>query len=609
MLFGLLSPQKIGDDNKNILRNLNKNLRWSGSKLYKITWRTVEVRILEDEKKSFKLEDYLYVDDVNEVLIIFEGYIYNQNLLSDKFILPEIVHNTPEFIYQMISREGISCLSEFNGEFSIIYYNHKLDTVYFIRDHLGIRPLALSIIRNNIYFSTDPMGMCQVLYKHEILNQNFFLNYFLKGKYKYGLLPNNKVINVKPGNFFEINSDRQIGHSYWFPEKISIDYSLTQRQLISELSEILYDAVKIRSDKRFRASAHVSGGIDSGVVAALARKEYKDQNEFYGFSWSPDFKTETDKITHDERFLVEKTCKMNNIIPVYFNLTTTNYLNFFSDWRHPSEMMYEHKIIQKAKEKGVNLLFSGWGGDEFISIGHRGIDADLFREFDWYYFLKKYPLWRLKRFISALLFSALFPGIRRTYSKYKAEPSVYPYIKNSIGSNIIPRKERFRYHSRREVHLQLLKMGHLSQRASDWYVHGQRNGVEYRYPLLDKRIVEYMLKVPSKCLVGGINYRIILREIGKDLLPEEVLMNKSKDDPVKNKQFYSIIYEFRKKFISELPDYRNNPDLAFVDFNLLEKNLPKILDAIEKGQEDDGSSIFYYLKTAHEFTKGYYDKT
>ena len=131
---------------------------------------------------------------------------------------------------------------------------------------------------------------------------------------------------------------------------------------------------------------------------------------------------------------------------------------------------------------------------------------------------------------------------------------------------------------------------------------GQLNGIEYRYPLLDKRIVEYMLKVPSRCLVGGNHYRILLREIGKDFFTPEMLENKSKDDPVKSHYFSEMVKKVEQDFINELETFRNNPDLSFVDFDLLEKNLPKI----KAGKMD--SSIFYYLKAAHEFTKGYYGK-
>ena len=184
----------------------------------------------------------------------------------------------------------------------------------------------------------------------------------------------------------------------------------------------------------------------------------------------------------------------------------------------------------------------------------------------------------------------------------KTVPGIYPYLKEVLGSNNIPYKKRFKYHARRLVHLQLLYLGHLSKRANDWYVKGQRYGVEYRYPLLDKRVVEYMLKVPSRCLVGGNQHRILLREIGRPFITPEMFENKSKDDPVKSHYFSEMVRKVEQGFINEFETFRNNPDLSFVDFDLLEKNLPKI----RAGKMD--SSIFYYLKAAHEFTKGYYGK-
>ena len=44
--------------------------------------------------------------------------------------------------------------------------------------------------------------------------------------------------------------------------------------MLSDLTALLTDAVKIRCDGRFRAGAHVTGGLDSGIVSTLARKEY-----------------------------------------------------------------------------------------------------------------------------------------------------------------------------------------------------------------------------------------------------------------------------------------------------------------------------------------------
>ena len=47
----------------------------------------------------------------------------------------------------------------------------------------------------------------------------------------------------------------------------------------------------------------------------------------------------------------------------------------------------------------------------------------------------------------------------------------------------------------------------------DWFLSGARYGIEYRYPLLDKDIIEYMLKVPSKLLFKRDYSRSIIREL------------------------------------------------------------------------------------------------
>jgi len=256
----------------------------------------------------------------------------------------------------------------------------------------------------------------------------------------------------------------------------------------------------------------------------------------------------------------------------------------------------------------VNLIFSGWGGDEFISIGHRGIDADLVKEFDWTYFFKKYPLSKPRKAMSALLFRGLFPGVLRSYSKYKTYDAVHQYIKKKLGSNVVPRKQRFCYRSRREVHLQLLWLGHLGQRAADWYVAGRRTGIEYRYPLLDRRIVEYILKVPSRALVGGLHYRVILRAIGKHLLPPEVANNISKEDPVGNAYNVYLAKEVMPHLMDQIDSYASNPDLNFVDFDLLRKNIPDMVLPESTNFAKQDASIFPYLKGAHDFTKAYYAK-
>ncbi len=594
---------------KNILESkLKKLLKDSDTPSHTEQFFTVEkLSFYKNQYQSELNKEHIFFFDIElRTIYLFEGCIHNLEEISRDLSIPKTQQYAPFVISEAFKKYGECFAEKLNGNFSIIIYNGLEQQTLFYKDHLGLQPLAISKKNDQIYFSTNPMAMCKALYRDQKIETAFLVNKFTYEDISGNLMPNAQVLNLKPGHYLKITKQKTEQKKYWFPENIQTNNKLTKQEVLRDLKNLLHDAVTIRVDISKTASAHLSGGLDSGVVAAMTRAAYKHQEQFYGFSWSPGYSENDPDISRDERLFVEKTAQKNNIIPVFSSMDGDSYQSFIQAWQHPREMLYESKTIREAINKNIHLIYSGWGGDEFISIGNRGVDADLIRQGNWKSFLKKYPIQEPRNLLRALIFSALFPSIRRPYSKFKVSKPVYPYLKKTIGSNLVAKKKRFVFHSRRKVHLQLLAMGHLGARAADWYVYGQLYGIEYRYPLLDKRIIEYMMKVPSKCLVGNNNYRILLRELGKDLLPEEVLNNKSKSDPVKDQKLITMTQHFKKQYILEFQDFKKNPDLEFVDFELLEKNIPTILENVQAGIENDGAEIFYYLKRVHEFTKAYH---
>ena len=86
----------------------------------------------------------------------------------------------------------------------------------------------------------------------------------------------------------------------------------------------------------------------------------------------------------------------------------------------------------------------------------------------------------------------------RHYSPKKYLWRYSKYLDNSLLKKPKTINNLYFWKSRREMHLRLLYDGHLSERTEDWTINGVRSGIEYRYPLLDKRIIEFIMKVPSK---------------------------------------------------------------------------------------------------------------
>ncbi|MEE4177362.1 MAG: asparagine synthase-related protein, partial [Bacteroides sp.] len=129
--------------------------------------------------------------------------------------------------------------------------------------------------------------------------------------------------------------------------------------------------------------------------------------------------------------------------------------------------------------------------------------------------------------------------------------------------------------------------------------------IQYRYPLLDKRVVEFMLKIPSDHLFIESFGRVLLREATGDRLPEEVKWSTSKTDPVLTKHLDDLSTKIFKDMLSQLEEFRENPALDFFDFGKFEKALAKASLGKPPGQDISLRHVFFRLKWIHEFTRKY----
>ena len=181
-------------------------------------------------------------------------------------------------------------------------------------------------------------------------------------------------------------------------------------EMLSDLKSLLTDAVSIRCDRRFNAGAHVSSGLDSGTVAALARREYASQAQFNGYSWSP-AAFSPPEMKYDERDLVRSLCNKADIDPVFSDITSREFLARISRFYINKGYFIEESILDQAAAAGTNLMFSGWGGDEFISTGDRGIETDLLRGLHLKTYFRRNPVRPFRRFAKYFLQYSLLPAL------------------------------------------------------------------------------------------------------------------------------------------------------------------------------------------------------
>lgn len=602
MFYGEFSLDALTNDS-GTLKRLRNAIKWEGCEHHQVVYKGFSGGFFLDTRLPFTIDDCLYIE--NDLLILISGCIYNRAEISQT-LNTEILHLTePALIAYLYARQGIDFVNDLNGDFAIVVYDARKNTLFLCRDHVGIAPLVYTLDGQSLYFSTDIIGLCRAFYKGERINMDPIISDYKPVDMT--LTPNERVLKLKPGHFLEFNAEKNVTKKYWEPERVQTDNTLTQKQVFAELKSLLEDSVRIRSDQRFNAGAHVSGGFDSSIVAALARKEYKKQAVFYGYSWSPD-NLVPEKLELDERELVKQTCDMAGIKPSFIHSEVNDFVELMKNSINSFMYFYEEKVLKIAQKHNTNLMFSGWGGDEFISFGSMGVDSDLVFNFHWKTFLKKNPLRNPKKILTYLLYRVALPAVNY----------IPPSVKKGYESSLRFFKKGHRafhqktyntyncYRSRRGYQLGLLYNYHLSERTECWAITGRKNGVEYRYPLLDKRIIEYILKVPSRVLVKDSKYtRIILREISEGLLPESVRWRLGKRDPA----FFAIekqrTIQKALLFIDEIDAFKANPDLYFIDFELFEQEIKKFKEDRDYPQAKKLCADILAFKMFHEFTKSY----
>ncbi|RDB04326.1 asparagine synthase-related protein [Runella aurantiaca] len=608
MLYGEFSLVPFGQKSASV-RRLQKTMNWAGCIHHQVTYGNFSGGFFLHPHLPFTVEDCLYIDTDNDLLVLMSGSVYNRFEIDRDIDRKLGVLPLPALIANIFLRKGPSFVNTLNGDFSIAIYQGRDNMLSLFRDHVGVNPLAYTLQDNSLFFSFDIIGLCRAFHEEgKRMNMDPIISIYKPVDMT--LTPNEKVLKLKAGHFLQFNSDGIITKKYWEPERVKTDNNLSQPQMLAEIKALLQDAVHIRADPRFNAGAHLSGGFDSSTVAVLARKEYANQTRFYGYSWSPDNST-PDEHELDERELVKKTCQMSGIIPAFIHVEVQDFVKLTENSLNNFTYFYEEKVLELAKQQKNNLLFSGWGGDEFISFGSSGVDSDLFFNFQWKTFFKKNPLNKPKKIISYLLYRILFPaigfvpfGVRKSY-----KDTLRFFKKEARGFHQETYNRYNFYRSRREYQLSMLYTYHLAERTECWAITGYRNGVVYRYPLLDKRIIEYMLKVPSKALVKDSKYtRIILREITEGLLPEEVRWRVGKWDPA----FFSLVHKQSKErgmlFMREIAEFKTNPNLYFVDFDELEIGVKKIQENPDYPESSKVIGAIVAFKMYHEFSKRYVEK-
>ena len=122
--------------------------------------------------------------------------------------------------------------------------------------------------------------------------------------------------------------------------------------------------------------------------------------------------------------------------------------------------------------------------------------------------------------------------------------------------------------------LQLLLHGHLPARMEAWSADAARWGLDYRFPLLDRRLIEFCLALPPEQYVRQGWTRYLFRRVIEGLVPERLPWQRDKRDPVSERHSAALRQKLWPLLREPLAQYAQDATVsAYVDVPRMQQRL------------------------------------
>jgi asparagine synthase (glutamine-hydrolysing) len=290
-------------------------------------------------------------DDGNLILTV-NGEIYNHLELRKQLKNPYNfkTNSDCEVILALYREKGVDFIKDLSGIFAFALYDQEKDEYLIARDHMGIVPL---------YMGWDKFG-------------NFYVASELKSLE--GVCP--KIEVFMPGHY--LYSKDGVVNQWYQREWTDYDAVKSNKSDIDELREALEKSVhrQLMSDVPY--GVLLSGGLDSSVVSAIAKKyaarriETQDASEAWwprlhsfavGLHGSPDLAAarkvadHIGTVHHEVIFSIQE--GLDALSDVIYHLETYDVTTV-----RASTPMY--LLARVIKSMGVKMVLSGEGADEIF---------------------------------------------------------------------------------------------------------------------------------------------------------------------------------------------------------------------------------------------------
>ena len=223
------------------------------------------------------------VDQATGDALVFNGEIYGYRALADELRAAGVAlcdRSDTEVLFQLIRRDGVhDAVTRIDGMFAFAFRNGTTGAVHLVRDRFGEKPLYWGVARDQLVFASEASALlCHPAFcdagPDRLAAYRFLLFEYLPrtGSGWIG------VERLEPGTILTWRDGRIAVERYWQPpieRRVVAPGEATER-----LDELLRGSVRRQIVADVPVGVFLSGGVDSGLITALASEAAPDLTAF-----------------------------------------------------------------------------------------------------------------------------------------------------------------------------------------------------------------------------------------------------------------------------------------------------------------------------------------
>ena len=441
---------------------------------------------VEESKQPYHYED---------CVLVYNGEIYNYK---------DLAHNPKtdtEALAKGLKKEGWEFLKKCDGMFALAFYNKTTKELILARDTNGTKPLYYGYLKDKLYFSSEIKSLLECGFERRVCKRA--LSHYYNQGYNPGYLTMFEGIQKLIPGQVNVNGNRYnlLNYDLEKPHNLDIDHVKRQVQLKNNYS------VKQTLMGRRNIGLFLSGGLDSTSIL-YEMKELGVKPRTFTSSFAT---TDRKSLLNEDSKLAERICNEWGIENNVLHQTQQDYVDALEDTFYALEEPRQGKSFPTyynmnkfMASNDITVTLAGDGGDElFAGYKHHA-----------------HPNW---------------PGKLKMLRMHN-RPLKNPELECSLEDQVDYLKEwlPMTQVTGKDDLNDFLYIESLNALAEDFLVRndklGMAHSMEGRFPILNKRLRDYVRAVPSKLKVDPLFFKRprwyhkrLQKNAYKGLLPDYIL--------------------------------------------------------------------------------------